>query len=333
MRQIRSLLLAEQTHHNKHIVLGDVASNSALHNDMAVDEDVFMQTILDDLGCNTKGNHEVDLAVLLEGAENWDWADMEADIITPKKMVAMLPNQMSAVAVKPPLTPHRACSIPSSGTKQDLNLSMAALLEGAETWDWEDMESDFLTPGWKCDKLKSMVDPEKVYTRTPSTRCVVEVVEDNSKFGSKVLSAKTQPNGHPRSVILQDNWADFDVRKGDIINVLGHFDKENAIIVISSHENLLIQHPDLLLTATALSTSPYCTQKPLLSSMLHSSCDVTPALLWGNILHEIMQACLATQQWDGFYVEDLIEAGIMKNLPEIVKIQVTIEDSKREVKF
>lgn len=51
------------------------------------------------------------------------------------------------------------------------------------------------------------------------------------------------------------------------------------------------------------------------------------------MLHEIMQTCLATQQWDEFYVEDLIENAVMKNLPEIVKLGSTIEDAKREVKL
>lgn len=51
------------------------------------------------------------------------------------------------------------------------------------------------------------------------------------------------------------------------------------------------------------------------------------------MLHEIMQTCLATQQWDEFYVEDLIEDAVMKNLPGIVKIDTTIEDAKREVKL
>lgn len=51
------------------------------------------------------------------------------------------------------------------------------------------------------------------------------------------------------------------------------------------------------------------------------------------MLHEIMQTCLATQQWDEFYVEDLIENAVMKNLPEIVKLGTTIEEAKREVKL
>ena len=35
---------------------------------------------------DSKENHvDNDLVMLLDGAENWDWAEMEADFMTPKK--------------------------------------------------------------------------------------------------------------------------------------------------------------------------------------------------------------------------------------------------------
>lgn len=66
---------------------------------MAMEEDVFMQTLLDGLDTSTtptsyksKEINAVDLSILLDGAENWDWADMEADFMTPKKKSASLKN-------------------------------------------------------------------------------------------------------------------------------------------------------------------------------------------------------------------------------------------------
>ena len=35
-----------------------------------------------------------------------------------------------------------------------------------------------------------------------------------SRRRTQILSVKTQPHGQPRSVVLQDDWADSDVRKG-----------------------------------------------------------------------------------------------------------------------
>jgi DNA replication ATP-dependent helicase Dna2 len=137
---------------------------------MAQEEDVFVQRLLDGLDSSTRTKHENhadnDLSILLDGAENWDWTDMEADFLTPKKKTVS-PNKARTIhrqrsphkrhrsPAKPPVTPRRTCSVPSSAvSKHDLNLSLSDLLDGAETWDWQDMESDFLSPPRKRDKLK-----------------------------------------------------------------------------------------------------------------------------------------------------------------------------------
>ncbi|KIM55426.1 hypothetical protein SCLCIDRAFT_17374 [Scleroderma citrinum Foug A] len=134
------------------------------------------------------------------------------------------------------------------------------LLDGAETWDWADMEADFMTPKKSHGKAKGPM-------------------------------------------------------------------------VVSSKENLFIQHPDLLLTATALSGAPQCRRKPLLSALVRSISDVTPALVWGNILHEVMQTCLLANRWEKSWIDDLIEDNVLKNLAELVKIGVGVEEATREVKL
>ncbi|KAF9222302.1 Dna2-domain-containing protein [Gyrodon lividus] len=279
-------------------------------------------------------SNDTDLSMLLDGAESWDWGDMEADFMTPKKNKSSPKKRSPSKPRQSPVkSTRRTCSLASGNVrKQDVDMDMSALLDGAENWDWEDMANDFLTPKKNGDKAKSTIAPAKIYTRTPCTRCIVEVVEDSSRFGSKVLSVKSQPHGHPRSVILRDDWAESDIRKGDIINVLGNFDSEGSV-TISSQENLLIHHPDLLLTATALSNAPQCRRKPLLSSLVRSTSDVTPALVWGNMLHEVMQTCLAAHQWDEKYVDELIDDIVLKNLAEIVKIGTGMDEAKREVKL
>lgn len=41
-----------------------------------------------------------DLSVLLDGAENWDWGDMEADFLTPRKKTAS-PKKVSHLFYDP----------------------------------------------------------------------------------------------------------------------------------------------------------------------------------------------------------------------------------------
>ena len=55
-------------------------------------------------------------------------------------------------------------------------------------------------------------------------------------------------------------------------------------------------------------------------------------MVWGNILHDVMQKCLAARRWDDAYLEDLIDKGLRANLNELVKINVGIDEAKVEVK-
>lgn len=73
------------------------------------------------------------------------------------------------------------------------DVDMAALVDGAEDWDWGDMESDFLTPkkgpgrkrGYSSPSLSAKPELatalklESEYFREPCTRCVVESVVEN----------------------------------------------------------------------------------------------------------------------------------------------------------
>lgn len=86
-----------------------------------------------------------------------------------------------------------------------------------------------------------------------------------------------------------------------------------------------------MLTATALSNAPQCRRKPVLSSLVHSSSDITPSLVWGSILHEVMQKCLSESCWDERWIEDRIDEAVRASLGDLFKLNVSVEDAKREI--
>lgn len=106
----------------------------------------------------------------------------------------------------------------------------------------------------------------------------------------------------------------------------------SLLISITSNENFLILHPDLLLTPSALSSALECRRKPLLSGLVRSSSDITPALVWGNVLHEVMQACLTSGRWEDVWVDEKIEEVIREKISDIAKINLSVEDARREIK-
>jgi DNA replication ATP-dependent helicase Dna2 len=81
-------------------------------------------------------------------------------------------------------------------------LDVKALLEGAENWDWADMEDDFLTPkkprvkskvchstlrDTLIEALQAAIMPAKRHVKQTCTRCVVDDIrEDNSTVYQKV---------------------------------------------------------------------------------------------------------------------------------------------------
>ena len=97
------------------------------------------------------------------------------------------------------------------------------------------------------------------------------------------------------------------IEPGDTINIIGSFtpcsspSSQISSIVITSKHNLLILHLDLLLM------------------------DTTPALLWGNMLHEVVQACLSSGNWDESWIDKKIDQAIRLNLAELIKINIGVE--------
>lgn len=122
------------------------------------------------------------------------------------------------------------------------------------------------------------------------------------------------------------------VNLGDTVNVLGHFEAKSATIHITAKENIFVLDPDLLLTATTLSTAAQCTRKPLVTNLVRASLDASPALVWGNMLHEVMQSCLSESRWDEPFMNKKIREIALQMLPDLLKIDVTVDMAITEVR-
>ncbi|EIN04726.1 Dna2-domain-containing protein [Punctularia strigosozonata HHB-11173 SS5] len=206
---------------------------------------------------------------------------------------------------------------------QAADVDLAALTAGAEDWDWEDM----LTP-------KKSRSPHKSH-RDECTRCVVESIDELEQ--SAIYS--THSSTTQRRVVLHDDWAWTELEKGDVVNVLGSFKSDASGILsvdITSKNNIIIAHPDLLLTATALSNASQCRRKPLLSSLIRqasSESGASPSLVWGNMLHEVVQSCLKEGRWDEGFISSLIN-GVVRTpsgLSSLVTIGCDVEAAKKEL--
>jgi DNA replication ATP-dependent helicase Dna2 len=171
----------------------------------------------------------------------------------------------------------------------------------------------------------------------------------------QTLSVQNETTKEALTVILRDDWTATDVRPGDIINVIGTFTRpiltppltpqpstsyvpppDRPSVTITSKLNLLILCPDLLVTATALSNANQCLRKPILSSLVHSNAPSAysdgSAMVWGNMLHAVLQESLKDDKWDDKSIEEKIDEKVVEGLEDLVRLGVSVQQAKNEVK-
>ena len=60
---------------------------------------------------------------------------------------------------------------------------------------------------------------------------------------------------------------------------------------------------------------------------------MTPSLIWGNILHEVMQACLCEGRWDSAWLDAQIGDVVRRSLGDLMRVNMSIEQAVSEVRL
>lgn len=268
--------------------------------------------------------------------------------LSPTRCTVKTPKKPRHERVATPKSTRPIASTKENNQQEDI----AALLEGAENWDWDDMYADFLTPKktsprkerdseTKLNKPQLQPIPGPQYMPEPCTRCVVKQVLYRGNYHKELL-VSTGAGDEMRKISLQDDWATTPVKAGDVVSIVGAWTDEPAssstskpmssIVLTSAPTSpLLIHHPDILVTATALSSTPTCLRRPLLNMLVRNATDVTPALVWGNMLHEVMQTCLREGRWDERWIDERIEEVARAGLGDLMRLNVDVDQAKHEV--
>lgn len=188
------------------------------------------------------------------------------------------------------------------------------------------------------------------FRSTTYARCrVMEVNEGETKtwgWGEKLVTARVEKlvvnptttveglrTGFQLELTLKDEYSTLDITEGDIVNVispeLDNFEHlqnsqtltsppapgNNAVhqltISMKSQHTHLIHHPDILLPMTTIANGLTCRRRPLISGLIRGGSPVpTKPLLYGNILHELLQAALSLRSFG--------TSSLKKHLDEIL---------------
>ena len=144
-----------------------------------------------------------------------------------------------------------------------------------------------------------------------------------------VAMAEDASSSNTIAITLRDSWTDTPLAKEDVVHVTtkNAVSSTNALgqVMISDAQEspLLIIHPDQMLTATSIADSFDCSRKAVLQQRIKASGESHKAMVYGNILHEIFQKALSSNQWDEKFLAEMVEETVQNHVEDLWQLGMT----------
>ena len=134
-----------------------------------------------------------------------------------------------------------------------------------------------------------------------------------------------------KAIILRQVWIDTPCLPDSYVHLIGDFDRFGQCVVDNT-QNLLILHPDYLISSTVVGDSFTCTRKAVLEARVKATSDANQATLYGHLLHEIFQEALKANKWDDDFMASLIEKIATRSLESLFELQIEIPVAVEQLK-
>jgi DNA replication ATP-dependent helicase Dna2 len=130
-----------------------------------------------------------------------------------------------------------------------------------------------------------------------------------------------------KTIHLRGDWIDTSASPKSYVHVIGDFQSSGQCIIDNS-QNILILHPDQLISATVIADSFTCMRRAVLQDRVKATSDKTPPLVYGTLLHEIFQEALMSNKWDLGFLDNVICRITDKHVEDLYMIRVSTNDAR-----
>lgn len=127
-------------------------------------------------------------------------------------------------------------------------------------------------------------------------------------------------------IILRGFWFDSPCAQGSYVHLVGEFDRHGQCIVDNAH-NLLILHPDHLISATVVADSFSCPRRSVLQDRIKTTSQLSESTVYGSMLHEIFQGAMIANKWDTEWLKITIEKTATRYLESLYEMNVSIDSA------
>ena len=136
-----------------------------------------------------------------------------------------------------------------------------------------------------------------------------------------MLSVQGETIKQSKAIILRQAWIDSPCVTGSVVHVIGDFDRYGQCIVDNT-QNLLILHPDHLISATVVGDSFTCMRKAVLGDRVKATSNANHGTLYGHMLHEIFQESLRVNRWDDEWMASCIDKVASHHLEGLFELSI-----------
>ncbi|KAL8854566.1 MAG: hypothetical protein Q9221_000601 [Calogaya cf. arnoldii] len=136
-----------------------------------------------------------------------------------------------------------------------------------------------------------------------------------------VLVVQPEKSKLNKAIVLRQSWVRSPCSPDSFVHLIGQFDHLGQCIV-DDNQNMLILHPDHLVSATVVGDSFSCTRRAVLQDRVKATNDVSEAQVYGHILHEIFQEALKANRWDDEWLHNRIETIASRYLESFFELNL-----------
>lgn len=126
-----------------------------------------------------------------------------------------------------------------------------------------------------------------------------------------------------KAITLRGYWFESPCTPGSYVHLIGDFDQHGQCIVDDS-QNLLIIHPDHLISATVVADSFSCTRRAILQDRVKATSQISEPTVYGSILHEVFQEAMKANLWDTESMTLIIETIATRYLESLFELNIAL---------
>ncbi|KAI5800105.1 DNA replication factor Dna2-domain-containing protein [Geopyxis carbonaria] len=135
-----------------------------------------------------------------------------------------------------------------------------------------------------------------------------------------------------RQVILRDSWVQSTtVYVGQIVHVIGSFDKHNSCTIDNKH-NYIILDPDFLVSATTVADTVDCLRKAVLQERVKVTGETSKPMVYGNILHALFQSAIEAGDFQTPSLLKKLDSILINNIQSLFVLREDIPTAREYVK-